>query len=139
MPLRWLMTLGERNRPDEPAYADCPPPGQARAAALVDDCGQLFPILLSWRQRFGHDVTGYAVQVEADDIEHLPPRVVEDWGPDGLRLDTLPGGYVVVSDHRDHDEHTVNRVGHQVSRPAVAAAPGECPQVRRSEGGLHIP
>ncbi|MEV6533719.1 hypothetical protein AB0M86_29675 [Streptomyces sp. NPDC051639] len=127
MQLRWLMTLGERNRPDQPTYADCPPPGQARATALVDDCGQLFPILLHWRQRFGHDVTGYAAQVEADDIEHLPPHVTEDWGPDGLRLDTTPGGYVVVSDHRDHDAPPANSVGHQANRPALTTAPGGCP------------
>ncbi|MEU6653399.1 hypothetical protein ABZ904_29180 [Streptomyces sp. NPDC046900] len=27
--------------------------------------------------------------------------MIENWGPDQLRLDTLPGGYVKVSDYRD--------------------------------------
>ncbi|CAL9656244.1 hypothetical protein SUDANB21_06794 (plasmid) [Streptomyces sp. enrichment culture] len=27
--------------------------------------------------------------------------MTDDWGP-GLRLDTMPGGYVKVSDYRDH-------------------------------------
>ncbi|MGW0969951.1 hypothetical protein [Streptomyces sp. NPDC002516] len=100
MTLRWLMTLGERTRPDTPTYAECPPPGQARATALVDDCGQLFPILRNWKAQFGSDLTAWAAQVEADDIERIPSHVTEDWGPE-LRLDTVPGGYVVVSDYRD--------------------------------------
>lgn len=28
--------------------------------------------------------------------------MTENWGPDELRLDTMPGGYVKVSDYRDH-------------------------------------
>ncbi|MGW2939623.1 hypothetical protein ACWDA7_49985 [Streptomyces sp. NPDC001156] len=100
--MRWLMTLGERSRPDVPTYAECLGPHEARAVALVDDCGQLFPILLAWRQALGGDVTGWAGQVEADDVENLPREVTEDWGP-GLRLDTMPGGYVKVSDYRDHE------------------------------------
>ncbi|WP_415940220.1 hypothetical protein [Streptomyces sp. 039-1] len=119
--MRWLMTLGERTDPDTPTYAKCPPPGQARAAALVDDCGQLFPILLNWRRQFGGDVTAWAAQVEVDDIEHLPRHVSEDWGPDALRLDTVPGGYVVVADYRDHDEPATNTLPHQSERPALDA------------------
>jgi hypothetical protein len=75
------MTLGERSRLEMPAYAECPGPNEARAVALVDDCGQLFPILLEWRQSFGRELTGWAGQVEADDIENLPRDVTEDWGP----------------------------------------------------------
>ncbi|MET9122159.1 hypothetical protein [Streptomyces sp. NPDC004528] len=106
--MRWLMTLGERTRPDTPSYAECPPPGQVRASALVDDCGQLFPILRAWRRQFGGDVTAWAAQVDVGDIEHLPRQVTEEWDP-WLRLDTLPGGYVVVADHRDHEEPTPHR------------------------------
>ncbi|MEU1450029.1 hypothetical protein [Streptomyces mirabilis] len=125
MTLRWLMTLGERTRPDTP-YAECPPPGEARAAALVDDCGQLFPVLQNWRRQFDSDLTAWAAQVEVDDIEHLPRQVSEDWGPE-LRLDTVPGGYVVVSDYRDHDQPATNTLHHQVQRPALDAAPGAHP------------
>ncbi|MFJ1839961.1 hypothetical protein ACIOJ9_39680 [Streptomyces sp. NPDC088175] len=102
--MRWLMTLGERTRLDAPTFAECPGPREARALALVDDFGQLFPILLGWRGLFGDCLTGWANQVEADDIERLSPGVVENWGPDQLRLDTMPGGYVKVSDYRDHQE-----------------------------------
>lgn len=101
MTMRWLMTLGERTRPETPTYAECPGPNEARAVALVDDCGQLFPVLLAWRRALGREVTGWAEQVEADDVENLPQDVTDDWGP-GLRLDTMPGGYVKVSDYRDH-------------------------------------
>ncbi|MFC5220090.1 hypothetical protein [Streptomyces coerulescens] len=104
--MRWLMTLGERTRPDVPQYAECPAPDQARALALVDDVGQLFPILLGWRREFGRELTGWAKQVEADDIETLPPDVIEHWGEDQLRLDTMPGGYVQVADYRDHQART---------------------------------
>lgn len=100
--MRWLMTLGERTRPDTPTFAECPGPYEAHALALVDDVGQLFPILLEWRRHFGNALTGWANQVEADDIENLPPDVIKNWGPDQLRLDTMPGGYVKVSDYRDH-------------------------------------
>ncbi|MFE9769803.1 hypothetical protein ACFYPC_35665 [Streptomyces sp. NPDC005808] len=126
MTLRWLMTLGERTRPDTPTYAECPPPGEARAAALVDDCGQLFPILSTWRSQFGSDLTAWAAQVEVDDIEHLPPHVTEDWGPE-LRLDTVPGGYVVVSDYRDHEQPSTNRLRHHSRRTTLDAAPGAHP------------
>ncbi|MFI9040940.1 hypothetical protein [Streptomyces sp. NPDC053726] len=102
MIVRWLMTLGERTRPDAPTFAECPGPHEARALALVDDFGQLFPILLEWRRLFGDGLTGWANQVEADDIESLSPGVIKNWGPDQLRLDTMPGGYVKVSDYRDH-------------------------------------
>ncbi|MGW3152153.1 hypothetical protein ACWDG1_47810 [Streptomyces sp. NPDC001177] len=105
MTTRWLMTLGERSRPDTPTYAKCPGPNEARAVALADDCGQLFPILLAWRRAPGHELTAWAGQVEADDIQNHPQDVTEDWGPD-LRLDTMPGGYVKVSDYRDHQPPT---------------------------------
>ncbi|MGW3820071.1 hypothetical protein [Streptomyces sp. NPDC005046] len=127
MRLRWLMTLGERTRPDTPTYAECPPPGQARAAALADDCGQLFPILRNWRRQFGSDLTAWATQVEVDDIEHLPRHVTEDWGPDALRLDTTPGGYVVVSDYRDHEQAAANTLQHQAQYPALETASGAQP------------
>ncbi|MCX5336877.1 hypothetical protein [Streptomyces sp. NBC_00140] len=104
--MRWLMTLGERTRPDVPTFAECPGPMDARAVALVSDFGQLFPILLEWRRSLGSELTAYAGQVEADDIENLPPAVIEDWGPDQLRLDTMPGGYVKVSDYRDDQAQT---------------------------------
>ncbi|MGW2556422.1 hypothetical protein [Streptomyces sp. NPDC001635] len=118
--MRWLMTLGERTRPDAPTFAECPGPREARAVALVDDVGQLFPILLEWRRLFGSDLTGWASQVEADDIENLPPGVVENWGPDQLRLDTMPGGYVKVSDYRDDQ--------------ALAALPPTCNVLVRPKG-----
>ncbi|MFE4411296.1 hypothetical protein [Streptomyces sp. NPDC056821] len=46
-------------------------------------------------------MTGWAEQVEVDDVENLPQHLTDDWGP-GLRLDTMPGEYVKVSDYRDH-------------------------------------
>jgi len=118
--MRWLMTLGERTRPDAPTFAECPGPREARAVALVDDVGQLFPILLEWRRLFGSDLTGWASQVEADDIENLPPGVVENWGPDQLRLDTMPGGYVKVSDYCNDQ--------------ALAALPPTCNVLMRPKG-----
>ncbi|MET8411704.1 hypothetical protein ABZV34_27025 [Streptomyces sp. NPDC005195] len=116
--MRWLMTLGERTRPDTPAYAECPPPGQARASALVDDCGQLFPIVRAWARQFNGDVTAWAAQVEVDDIEHLPRQVTEEWDP-LLRLDTQPGGYVVVTDYRDHQNPTADARQRQVKSPGL--------------------
>lgn len=106
MIMRWLMTLGERTRPDAPTFAECPGPHEARAVALVDDVGQLFPVLLESRRLFGVELTGWASQVEADDVENLPQEVIENWGPDQLRLDTMPGGYVKVSDYRDNQAFT---------------------------------
>ncbi|MGW5465225.1 hypothetical protein [Streptomyces sp. NPDC003996] len=55
-------------RSPHPPGAQCP----ARALALVDDCSQLFPILLAWRRALGRELTGWAGQVEADDVESLP-------------------------------------------------------------------
>jgi hypothetical protein len=80
--MRWLMTLGERTRPETPAYAECPGPNEARALALVDDCGQLFPVLLAWRRALGCEVTGWAEQVEADDVHDFPQDVTATAGPD---------------------------------------------------------
>ncbi|MFE9812456.1 hypothetical protein [Streptomyces sp. NPDC005548] len=71
-------------------------------------------------------MTGWAAQVEVDDIEQLPRNVSEDWGPE-LRLDTVPGGYVVVSDYRDHAPPAVNTLQHQAKRPALDAATGAQP------------
>ncbi|WP_437069916.1 hypothetical protein [Streptomyces sp. enrichment culture] len=65
------MALGERTRPKTPTYAECPGPNEARAVALVDGCGQLFPVLLAWRRTLGREVTGWAEQVEADDVENV--------------------------------------------------------------------
>ncbi|WP_331733965.1 hypothetical protein OHU34_46225 (plasmid) [Streptomyces sp. NBC_00080] len=127
MKLRWLMTLGERTRPDAPTYAECPPPGEARAAALVDDCGQLFPILRNWRRQFGSELTAWAAQVEVDDLDHLPRHVTEDWGPDALRLDTVPGGYVVVSDYRHHEQPSTKALQLRAQRPALEVVPGSQP------------
>jgi hypothetical protein len=56
--MRWLMTLGERSRPETPTYAECPGPNEVRAVALVDDCGQLFPILPAWRRALGRTEAG---------------------------------------------------------------------------------
>ena len=56
---------------------------------------------MAWRRALGREVTGWAEQAEADDVENLPQQVIDDWGL-GLRLDTMPGGYVTVSDYRDH-------------------------------------
>ncbi|WP_233415872.1 hypothetical protein [Streptomyces sp. N35] len=103
MPTRWLMTLGERTRPDAPTYAEDPAPDEARALALVDDFGHLFTVLREWRAVYGEELTAYAVQVEAGDLGHLPAEVVDDWEElgDVVRLDTEPGGYVKVSDYRE--------------------------------------
>lgn len=101
--MRWLMSLGERPRPDAPTYAEDPAPDQARALALVDDFAHLFPVLQAWRQEYGQELTAWAVQVEADDIENLPAELIAQWEQEGapVRLDTQQGGYVRVSDYRD--------------------------------------
>ncbi|MGK5697760.1 hypothetical protein ACSNOJ_33560 [Streptomyces sp. URMC 128] len=101
--MRWLMSLGERTRPDVPTYAEDPAPGKARALALVDDFAQLFTVLKEWRQEYGEELTAWAVQVEADDIENLPAELIEQWEWEGapVRMDTQRGGYVRVSDYRD--------------------------------------
>ncbi|MGW1290956.1 hypothetical protein ACWD4N_47295 [Streptomyces sp. NPDC002586] len=101
--MRWLMSLGERTRPDAPTYAEDPAPDQARALALVDDFAHLFTVLQEWRQEYGEELTAWAVQVEADDIENLPAELIEQWEWEGapVRLDTERGGYVKVSDYRD--------------------------------------
>ncbi|MFD5806736.1 MULTISPECIES: hypothetical protein [unclassified Streptomyces] len=101
--MRWLMSLGEHTRPDAPAYAEDPAPDQARALALVDDFAHLFTVLRAWRQEYGEELTAWAVQVEADDVENLPADVTEQWAREGapVRIDTLRGGYVKVSDYRE--------------------------------------
>ncbi|AZP14707.1 hypothetical protein EJC51_47505 [Streptomyces aquilus] len=105
--MRWLMSLGERTRPDEPTYAEDPAPGQARALALVDDFADLFTVLKQWRQEYGEELTAWAVQVEVDDINHLPAELIAHWEEEGapVRLDTQQGGYVKVSDYRDESVH----------------------------------
>lgn len=101
--MRWLMSLGKRTRPDAPTYAEDPAPDQARALALVDDFGRLFTVLKEWRQEYGEELTAWAVQVEADDVENLPAELIEQWAWEGapVRLDTERGGFVKVSDYRD--------------------------------------
>ncbi|MFI8221292.1 hypothetical protein [Streptomyces sp. NPDC085932] len=98
----WLMSLGERTRPDVPRFAECPTPDKARALALVDDFGQLLFILRQWRQVYGEELTAWATRVEADDLSTLPADllVAWEWQDDIIRLDTEPGGYVRVSDYR---------------------------------------
>ncbi|MFF1566964.1 hypothetical protein ACFVY1_26165 [Streptomyces sp. NPDC058293] len=101
--MRWLMSLGERTRPDAPTYAEDPAPDQARALALVDDFAHLFTVLKQWRQQYGEELTAFAVQVQADDIENLPAELIEQWEWEGdvVRMDTERGGYVKVSDYRE--------------------------------------
>ncbi|MFC8094707.1 hypothetical protein [Streptomyces sp. NPDC057301] len=101
--MRWLMSLGERTRPDAPTYAEDPAPDQARALALVDDFAHLFTVLKEWRQEYGEELTAWAVQVEADDVENLPAELIEQWAWEGapVRIDTERGGYLKVSDYRD--------------------------------------
>ncbi|GAA3592584.1 hypothetical protein [Streptomyces osmaniensis] len=99
--MRWLMALGERTRPETPSYAEDPAPGKARALALVDDFADLFTVLKEWRQSYGEELTAWAAQVEADDIEDLPAQLIAQWEGAPDRLDTRRGGYVQVSDYRD--------------------------------------
>ncbi|MFI9730951.1 hypothetical protein [Streptomyces sp. NPDC052092] len=101
--MRWLMTLGERSRPDHPRFAAIPAPHQARAWALVDDFDHLFPVLREWRRAYGDGLTAWAVQVEANDVTALPAQLTSRWEEEGdlIRLDTEPGGYVRVADYRD--------------------------------------
>ncbi|MDN3271569.1 hypothetical protein [Streptomyces sp. MA15] len=118
--MRWLMSLGERTRPDMPRFAECPAPDQARALALADDFGQLLFILRQWRQVYGEELTAWAGQVQADDINALPADLITawEWEGDVIRLDTEPGGYVRVSDYRDMPQ-----------RPSVNARAGTSPQL----------
>jgi hypothetical protein len=101
--MRWLMTLGERSRPDLPRFAETPALHRARALALVDHFDHLFPILRAWRQAYGDELTAWAVQVEADDVTNLPAQLTSGWEEEGdlIRLDTERGGYVRVADYRD--------------------------------------
>ncbi|MEV2236037.1 hypothetical protein AB0H69_46845 [Streptomyces phaeochromogenes] len=100
--MRWLMSLGEHTRPDEPRFAECPAPDKARALALVDDFGHLFTVLKQWRQVYGEELTAWAMQVEADDVGNLPAELINgwEWEGDPVRIDTERGGYVRVSDYR---------------------------------------
>ncbi|MFJ9543974.1 hypothetical protein ACIRPX_43160 [Streptomyces sp. NPDC101225] len=116
MIMRWLMTLGERTRPDTPTYAERPGPREARAIALADDCGQLFPILQAWRGGLGHELTAWAAQVDADNVANLPQEITGAWDP-ALRLDTMPGGYVKVSDYHDHQPRYWNCASGSASWP----------------------
>lgn len=63
----------------------------------------LFTILREWREAYGDELTAWAVQVEADDIENLPAELIDrwEWEGDPVRIDTERGGYVRVSDYRD--------------------------------------
>ncbi|MET7693838.1 hypothetical protein ABZT06_38725 [Streptomyces sp. NPDC005483] len=101
--MRWLMSLGERTRPDAPTYAEDPAPDQARALALVDDFAHLLTVLREWQRTYGEELTAWAVQVEADDVENLPAELIKQWEWEGapVRLDIDRGGYVKVSDYRD--------------------------------------
>ncbi|MFE0775709.1 hypothetical protein [Streptomyces sp. NPDC058861] len=92
----WLMSLGERNRPDVPGYAEDIDPREARAAVLVDDFADLVPVLLAWRDPFGSDITAYAMRTAADENGRLLPAWADQWKEEGPthRLDTLPGGFV---------------------------------------------
>ncbi|MFE5688148.1 hypothetical protein [Streptomyces sp. NPDC056512] len=49
------------------------------------------------------ELTAWAVQVEADDVEDLPAELIERWEWEGapVRIDTERGGYVKVSDYRE--------------------------------------
>ncbi|MFF1276947.1 hypothetical protein ACFVZC_26590 [Streptomyces marokkonensis] len=118
--MRWLMSLGERTRPNVPRFAECPAPGQARALALADDFGQLLFVLRQWRQVYGEELTAWAAQVQADDISTLPADLIAAWEAvaDVVRLDTEPGGYVRVSDYRDMPQ-----------RPSINAGAGTGPQL----------
>ncbi|MDX3321091.1 hypothetical protein PV415_29715 [Streptomyces sp. ME03-5684b] len=91
--MRCLMSLGERTRPDAPTYAEDPAPDQARALALVDDFAHLFTVLREWRREYGDELTAWAVQVEADNVENLPAELIEQWEWEGapVRLDTETG------------------------------------------------
>lgn len=79
------------------------PPPTRRALARVDDFAHLFTVLKEWRQEYGEELTAWAIQVEADDVENLPAGVIEQWEWEGapVRLDIERGGYVKVSDYRD--------------------------------------
>ncbi|OIJ93234.1 hypothetical protein BIV25_25980 [Streptomyces sp. MUSC 14] len=101
--MRWLMSRGERTRPDTPRYAECPAPDKARALALVDDFAHLFTVLREWREVYGDELTAWAMQVEADSIENLPAELIDEWEWQGdpIRIDTERGGYLRVSDYRD--------------------------------------
>ncbi|CAL9327778.1 hypothetical protein [Streptomyces griseoflavus] len=118
--MRWLMSLGERTRPDMPRFAECPAPGQGRALALADDFGHLLFVLREWRQVYGEELTAWAAQVQADDISALPAELITawEWEGDVIRLDTEPGGYVRVSDYRD-----------MPIRPSVSTRAGTGPQL----------
>jgi hypothetical protein len=86
--MRWLMTLGERSRPDAPTYAECPGPNGARAVALVErlrpalphPAGVAEPVTPRGLRRLVRDVrrsAGPAVQAVVRHRLHrrgLPPR-----------------------------------------------------------------
>ncbi|MFJ8041234.1 hypothetical protein ACIRBX_12080 [Kitasatospora sp. NPDC096147] len=94
------MTMAERTRPDVPQYAEDVPPAEASFLARVDDFASLFPVLAEWRDLVGQEVTAYASPSSVTTIEEA--RLLADWEhtPD-IRLDTVKGGWVQVSDYRE--------------------------------------
>ncbi|MFE9024389.1 hypothetical protein ACFYNL_38395 [Streptomyces sp. NPDC007808] len=119
------MSLGERTHPDAPTYAEDPAPDKARALALVDGFAHLFTVLKERRQEYGEELTAWAVQVGAKDIENLPAELIDrpEWEGAPVRIDTQRGGYVQVSDYRDVPVHPGISARTTTGLPLWTAAP----------------
>ncbi|MFD0008182.1 hypothetical protein ACFVJ4_38115 [Streptomyces sp. NPDC127178] len=116
-----------------------------RALALVDDFAHLFTVLNEWRQQYGEELTAWAVQVEADNVENLPAELIEQWTWEGapVRVDTERGGYVKVSDYRDVPVRpgvsARTTTGLPLWTAASGSAPREQPVAPVAPGGLRRP
>ncbi|MBT2383853.1 hypothetical protein [Streptomyces sp. ISL-11] len=94
----WIMALGDKTKPDTPAYAEDTHPRRARACVEVDDFADLFPIFNAWRQHFAEEITAYAMPVLLAAEGQPAPGWEEEWAETGppIRLDTMPGGFLQI-------------------------------------------
>lgn len=102
----WVMALGDRDESQAPGYADCPNPVFARREALCRDFGDVFPILMKWRKEEGEEITVWVMgtlEIADDTPAYDTYEAWDRFGPE-IRIDTLPGGYLKVSDYRYGDE-----------------------------------
>ncbi|MGW2919543.1 hypothetical protein ACWDBF_17015 [Streptomyces angustmyceticus] len=102
----WVMALGEKDESKGPTYAEGVNPVHARASALVRDFGDVFPILMEWRQKIGQEITVYVMstlEIADDTPAHDTYEAWDRFGPE-IRIDSLEGGYLRVSDYRYGDQ-----------------------------------
>ncbi|MEU1353904.1 hypothetical protein ABZ410_08360 [Streptomyces cinnamoneus] len=94
----WIMALGDKTKPDVPAYAEDTHPRQARACVEVDDFADLFPIFDAWREYFAEEITAYAMPASMTAQGRPAAGWEEQWTENGppIRLDSMPGGFIQI-------------------------------------------